>query len=90
LLPLLGNVSEIEIGCIERLELVLRSITGCEDVRERGAVFLDEAEQHVAALFDSPQAARVALDGRCVASHRLDELFDVRERPVQELLPLGR
>ena len=80
---------EVQVGRIEQLELVRRSITGRQDVREAGTVFLDETEQHVAALFNSPQPVRVALDGGRVASHRLDELFDVRERPVQELLPLG-
>jgi len=50
---------------------------------------LSEAEQHVAALFHDPEPVRVAFYGGGVVSRGLDELFDVRERPVQELLPPG-
>jgi len=68
---------------------VRRSITGREDVRERGTVFLDEAEQHVAPLFDGAEPARVALDRRAVVTRGLRELLDMRERTVEQLLPLG-
>src|SRR5207249_9717219 len=88
-LTLLGDVTQVQVRGIEELELAGGPIAGSQHVGERRTVLLGEAEQHVASLLDGAKALRVALDGGGVVLRGLGELRDVRERTVQELLPLG-
>src|SRR6266571_6240606 len=83
------DVPQVQVGGIEQLELAGGAITCGERVGECGPVLLGEAEQYVASLLDGAKALRVALDGGGVVSRGLGKLRDVRERTVQELLPLG-
>jgi len=84
-----SDVVQVQVRGVEQLELTGGPIARREHVRECGAVLLGEAGQHVAPLLDGAEALGIAFDRSGVVSRGLGELRDVRERSVQELLPLG-
>src|SRR5207245_10205318 len=55
-----------------------------------GTVLLHETEQRVATLLDRGEPTGIALDPRRIIPRRLPQLLHVRERPVEQRLPLGR
>src|ERR1051326_5550112 len=83
------DVAEIEIGRVEQLELAGRAVARREHVGNRGAVFLLQAKQQVAALLDGGQPFGVGLDLARVAPRRLRQLRRARDRRIEQLLPLG-
>src|SRR5437899_12356093 len=85
---LLGDGAEIQVRGVEQLELVRGLVARGKDVGEGGAVLLHQAEQHVAPLLDHGEPPWIALDPRRIVPRRLRQLLHVRERPVQDPLPL--
>jgi len=86
---LLGDVAEVQVGGIEQVELARRAVASREDVRQRRTVFLRQAKQHVPALLDGCEAARIGLDPRGIRPRRLRQLAHVGERGIEQLPPLS-
>src|SRR3989442_882785 len=69
-LALVGELTQIQVGGIEQVELVRGAIPCSEHVGERGPVLLGEPEQHIATLLQPRESAGVTLDPRGVLAGR--------------------